>query len=328
MSLRGLDGISGCHAIPYPGRGHINPMMNVCTLLASEGLTITFVVTEEWLTLLGSGSVPNTPNFRFRSIPNVIPSELTRGSDFAGFVEAVCTKMEAPFDEFLDGLEQSATCIIADTLLAWAVVIGNRRNIPVALLWPMSPSLFSVNYHHHLLVAHGHLPVSLENFSELSRVSDFAGFVEAVFTKMEAPFDQFLDGLEQPATCIIADTLLAWAVVIGNRRNIPVASLWPMSPWVFSLNNHHHLLVAYGHLPVSLENFSDSACPGSFTTLDSPILSEKSSSRIQLAPSPTLMIALVSWIGSTSNNKDKSSLTATPFMGLLCRWANMMHLKI
>ncbi|KAJ4980038.1 hypothetical protein NE237_010818 [Protea cynaroides] len=168
MSLRGSDGISGSHvvAIPYPGRGHINPMMNVCTLLASEGLTITFVVTEEWLTLIGSGSVPNTPNFRFRSIPNVIPSELTRGLDFFGFIEAVCTKMEAPVDQLLDGLEQPATCIIADTLLAWPVAIGNRRNIPVALLWPTSPSLFSVNYHCHLLVDQGHLPVSLENFSE------------------------------------------------------------------------------------------------------------------------------------------------------------------
>ncbi|KAJ4980112.1 hypothetical protein NE237_010892 [Protea cynaroides] len=167
MSQRGSDGISGCHvvAIPYPGRGHVNPMMNVCTLLASKGLTITFVVTEEWLTLIRSGSVPNTPNFRFRSIPNVLPSELTRGSDFAGFVEAVFTKMEAPFDQLLDRLEQPATCILADTYLAWAVVIGNRRNIPVASLWPMSPSLFSLSYHHHLLVAHGHLPVSLENFS-------------------------------------------------------------------------------------------------------------------------------------------------------------------
>ncbi|XP_042513520.1 UDP-glycosyltransferase 87A1-like [Macadamia integrifolia] len=168
MSRNGIDRIPGLHvvAMPFPGHGHINPMMNVCTLLASKGLAITFVVTEEWLSLIGSGSAPNTPNIRFQTIPNVIPSELTRGSDYTGFIEAVCTEMEAPFDQLLDRLEQSATCIIADSFLAWAVAIGNRRNIPVTLLWSMAPSLFSLRYHYHLLVAHGHLPVPVEKFSE------------------------------------------------------------------------------------------------------------------------------------------------------------------
>ncbi|XP_042513946.1 UDP-glycosyltransferase 87A1-like [Macadamia integrifolia] len=170
MSFSGLEKITGCHvvAIPYPGRGHINPMMNVCTLLASRGLAVTFVVTEKWLILLrpGSGSAPNTLNIQFRSIPNVIPSELTRGSDFAGFFEAVCTKMEAPFDQLLDQLHPPATSIIADTFLAWSVAVGNRRNIPVALLWPMAPSLFSFHYHCHLLVASGHLSIPFENISE------------------------------------------------------------------------------------------------------------------------------------------------------------------
>ncbi|XP_043725898.1 UDP-glycosyltransferase 87A1-like [Telopea speciosissima] len=170
MSLSGLERITGCHvvAIPYPGRGHINPMMNVCALLASKGLAITFVVTEEWLSLIGpgSGSASNTPNIRFRSIPNVIPSELNRGSDFAGFFEAVCTKMKSPFDQLLDRLHPPATCIIADTFLAWAVTVGNRRNIPVALFWPMAPSLFSLHYHCQFLVACGHLSIPFENISE------------------------------------------------------------------------------------------------------------------------------------------------------------------
>ncbi|KAJ4975634.1 hypothetical protein NE237_000740 [Protea cynaroides] len=60
---------------------------------------------------------------------------------------------------------------------------------------------------------------------------------------------------------------------------------------------------------------ANSACSGTFTTLDSPILSEKSSSRVPFTPSPTLMISLVSWIGSTGNSKCKSSLVATPSMG-------------
>lgn len=154
---------SGCHvvAMPYPGRGHINPMINLCKLLASksDGILITFIVTEEWLGFIGSETMPAT--IKFRSIPNVIPSELVRGADFPGFVEAVLTKMEAPFEQLLDRLDPPVTAIIADTYLMWAVAVGNRRNIPVASLWTMSPSVFSVLYHFDLLVQNGHFPVDL-----------------------------------------------------------------------------------------------------------------------------------------------------------------------
>ncbi|KAM7505417.1 hypothetical protein LguiB_004321 [Lonicera macranthoides] len=129
-------------AIPYPGRGHINPMMNICTLLASKGITITLVLTEEWLGLIGSA--PDTPNIRLRTIPNVVPSEHNRAANFVAFVEAVYSKMEAPFDELLDQLELPASCLVADVFLPWITPLGNRRKIPVVLLWTMVPSMFSV----------------------------------------------------------------------------------------------------------------------------------------------------------------------------------------
>ncbi|KAF8397211.1 hypothetical protein HHK36_016119 [Tetracentron sinense] len=156
-------GIPGCHvvAMPYPGRGHINPMMNVCKLLASRvpHILITFVVTEEWLGFIRSDPTP--PNIRLRSIPNVIPSELVRGADFPVFLEATMTKMQDPFERLLDRLEVPVTAIVSDTYLAWALAVGNRRNIPVASLWPMSPSVFSVLYHFDLLVQNRHFPVDL-----------------------------------------------------------------------------------------------------------------------------------------------------------------------
>lgn len=131
-------------AMPYPGRGHINPMMNMCKLLAlsDHRLTITFVVTEEWLGLMCSA--PEQPQIRFRSIPNVVPSERVRGANFAGFVKAVFTKMEEPFERLLERLERKPSCIIADTYLPWAVEVGKRWNIAVASLWTMSPTMFCI----------------------------------------------------------------------------------------------------------------------------------------------------------------------------------------
>ncbi|XP_068658158.1 UDP-glycosyltransferase 87A1-like [Aristolochia californica] len=153
-------GNAGCHviAVPYPGRGHVNPMMNLCELLASRELAITFVVTEEWLQYIASGGLKSA-NIRLASIPNVIPSEQNRGADFAGFVEAVSNKMEAPFVRLLDELPGPISCIIADTFIPWVVEVGIRRNIPVASLWTMAPSVFSVLRHFDLFISNRHFPL-------------------------------------------------------------------------------------------------------------------------------------------------------------------------
>ncbi|KHN46120.1 UDP-glycosyltransferase 87A1 [Glycine soja] len=154
--------------MPYPARGHINPMMNFCKLLVSNNtgiILVTFVVTEEWLGFIGSDPKPDS--IRYATIPNVIPSELTRANDHPGFMEAVMTKMEVPFEELLNRLQPPPTAIVPDTFLYWAVAVGNRRNIPVASFWTMSASIFSVLHHHHLLVQNGHYPVNLsENGGE------------------------------------------------------------------------------------------------------------------------------------------------------------------
>lgn len=162
------EATTSCHvvAMPYPGRGHVNPMMNLCKLLASkkDDILITFVLTEEWLGLLGSDDKPD--QVRFSTIPNVIPSERVRSADFPGFIEAVSTKMEAPFEQLLDRLEPQVTIIIADSNLLWVVGVGQRKNIPVASLWPMSAAVFSVFHHFDLLVQNQHFPIDLSERGE------------------------------------------------------------------------------------------------------------------------------------------------------------------
>ncbi|PON85862.1 UDP-glucuronosyl/UDP-glucosyltransferase, partial [Trema orientale] len=107
-----------CHvvAMPYPGRSHINALMNICKLLASRksDIVVTFVVTEEWLGLIGSDPKPDS--IRFRTVANVVPSERCRARDLPGFFEAVSTKLAAPFEELLDGLDRElpVSAIVAD----------------------------------------------------------------------------------------------------------------------------------------------------------------------------------------------------------------------
>ena len=43
-------------------------------------------------------------------------------------------------------------------------------------------------------------------------------------TKMTQPVEQLLDRLDPPVKLIIADTFLVWAMEVGNRSNVLVAS--------------------------------------------------------------------------------------------------------
>ena len=152
-------------AMPYLDRGLINPIMNLYKILAlnSKNILITFVVTEEWLNFISSDPKPN--NIRFASIANVIPSVLVQAADISSFIEATMMKLEAPFVRLLDQLKfPSVTVIIAATLLFWAISIENRRNIPVALFWPMSMSMFTIIQHVDLLVQNGHFSVDPGEF--------------------------------------------------------------------------------------------------------------------------------------------------------------------
>ncbi|KAK4856457.1 hypothetical protein QYF36_017732 [Acer negundo] len=139
-----------CHilALPYPARGHINPMMNLCKLLASKrpDLLITFV-TEETYTSSGAGNFP--PNIRFSYIPNgIIPSEESHAKDVFAFGLAVMSKLGAPFEQILDGLQTPAvTLILTDFFLSFAIHAGSRRNIPVAALWISTVTEFSMQCH-------------------------------------------------------------------------------------------------------------------------------------------------------------------------------------
>ncbi|MCL7051700.1 hypothetical protein MKW94_028172 [Papaver nudicaule] len=156
------ESVKRCHivAVPFPGRGLINPLMNFCKHLArklGDNVKITVVVTEEWLGILESDPDPMPPQIQLRSVPNVIPSEFVRSStlDFESFLQIVLVEMEAPFEHVLNTSEP-ATVIIADFSLIWAFSIGNRRSIPIVSFWTASSFMFSVLCHADLLTKNGH----------------------------------------------------------------------------------------------------------------------------------------------------------------------------
>lgn len=244
MDREDVDGDAGrCHvvAMPYPGRGHINPMMNLCRLLASRGLLVTFVVTEEWLGLLTSASPPLPPNLRLRPIPNVIPSEVGRGKDFNGFLEAVFTKMEAPFERLLDLLDPPAAGIVADTYLPWMVAVGRRRGIPVYSLFTMAAAFFSVLYHFDRLRDIGDRLVGPTEEAEEPLDLYAPGLTSLKFAdihslfSMEKPRKRALESLSwaRKAQCVLLSSFyeLEARVIDALRAELP-CPVYPVGPTI------------------------------------------------------------------------------------------------
>ncbi|KAK9727313.1 hypothetical protein RND81_05G273200 [Saponaria officinalis] len=183
-----------CHlvAIPFPGRGHINPMLNLCKLLASNSdylLHVTFVVTLEWLGFLSSEPAPPS-NIRYAPLPQVIPSEIGRANDVEGFIKSTLTKLEQPFDLLLDHLTSPPPpAIIYDTHMYWVVAVGDRRHIPVVSFFPMSASVFTVLYHFDLLRQHGHFPLDVA-----VRGNEVVDYIPGLPPTTAADLTPFFDG--------------------------------------------------------------------------------------------------------------------------------------
>ncbi|XP_076925178.1 UDP-glycosyltransferase 87A1-like isoform X1 [Bidens hawaiensis] len=236
-------------AIPYPGRGHINPMMNLCKLIAQHhpsNLLITFIVTEEWLGFIETEPKPN--NIRFATIPNVIPSELNRAANFPGFFHATLTKMEQPVEEVIRRLEVPVNVIVYDTYLTWVVNMGSRMNVPVASLFTMSATVFSMCYYYHLLVENCHAG---DNFS--GNVEEIVDYIPGVHPIRVADLVTIFNGkgkevrqaaLQAVSTATKAQFLLFLSIyelepqaidALKSELSIPVYTIGPSIPY-FSLN--------------------------------------------------------------------------------------------
>ncbi|KAI8523232.1 hypothetical protein RHMOL_Rhmol13G0057300 [Rhododendron molle] len=243
-----------CHvvAMPHPGRGHINPMMNLCKLLSSrrnDDILVTFVVTEEWFGLIGSETKPDC--IRFVTIPNVLPSELVRADDMVSFIEAVLTKIEEPFERVLDRLEAPADVIVADTCLPWAVDVGRRRNIPVASFWAMPVTVFSMFYHFDLIAQNRHFPVefpertevTVDNIPGLSpfRLSDLPGICHLQNQTLLQRLIEMVSKVPQAQYLLFNSVFELEPSVIDALQAtfpFPVYSLGPLIPY-FNLQYHN-----------------------------------------------------------------------------------------
>ncbi|VVA98857.1 unnamed protein product [Arabis nemorensis] len=152
--------------VSFPGQGHVNPLLRLGKLLASKGLLITLVTTEQW------GKKMRTANkIQDRALKPIGKGYLR----FEFFDDGLSEDDEAIRNDFnvlrphleLVGkreiknlvkrykkvTNQPVTCLINNPFVSWVCDVAEDLQIPCAVLWVQSCAcLAAYYYYHHKLV--------------------------------------------------------------------------------------------------------------------------------------------------------------------------------
>ncbi|KAJ1443626.1 UDP-glycosyltransferase family, conserved site [Sesbania bispinosa] len=136
--------------LPYPGQGHINPMLQFSKLLQHEGVTITLITT-----LFYSKSLKNIPS-------SIAIETISDGFDNGGVEEAggykayldrfwqVGPKTLSELVEKFGTSSDPVDCIIYDPFFPWTLDVAKRFGIVGVAFLTQNMSVNSIYYHVHL----------------------------------------------------------------------------------------------------------------------------------------------------------------------------------
>ncbi|KAI5083161.1 hypothetical protein GOP47_0002904 [Adiantum capillus-veneris] len=215
--------------VPWPGQGHINPLLHLSrTLAAQYGFSITFVNLDYTHRLLLKSlhkealveqAQPSDPtsvaelDIKFVSVPDGIPVEASCTSNVPELSAGVVYSAPA-FERLLTELRPRPTCIIADIFVGHTQDAANKLGIPCVAFWTQSASCFAA----HVAAARGLFPSELEEGKLIEsiagapplRFKDLPGFLQAykepdfMFNFVTKPFTRL-----EEAHCVLMNSFAA-----------------------------------------------------------------------------------------------------------------------
>ncbi|XP_077238868.1 UDP-glycosyltransferase 76B1-like [Tasmannia lanceolata] len=194
---------------PCPLQGHINPMLQLATLLHSKGFSITVIHTQ-----FNSPNPSNYPNFSFEPISDGLQEASAK--DFMALFVALNIRCEAPFRDCLvrilsENKRDSIVCIISDASFHFTQSVANHLKLPRIVLRTSPASCFVAFAKFPLLQQKGYLPIkdpqSKVPVSELPplRVKD----LPTIETKNSDDFDQLI-------RLVISQTLASSGLIFNS----------------------------------------------------------------------------------------------------------------
>lgn len=131
--------------VPLPFQGHINPMLQLGSVLHSKGFSITV------LHIAFNSPIPsNYPEFDFVSIPDNLSEQPISADDLLPFIELLNLNCGVPFQECLAKMiqkqevenEPGIACIIYDECMYFCDAVANYVKLPSIVLRTTSASTY------------------------------------------------------------------------------------------------------------------------------------------------------------------------------------------
>lgn len=160
------------HAVcmPFPGQGHINPMLQLAKLLHFKGFHITFVNTEynhnRLLKSRGPDFLKALHSFRFETIPDGLPptNVVDPAQGLASLFDSIKKNYLAPFRNLLSKLNSSpenppVTAIVSDGAMSFSLDAARELGVPNVLFWTTSACGFMGYVQYRRLIQKGYTPL-------------------------------------------------------------------------------------------------------------------------------------------------------------------------
>ncbi|KAI9111369.1 hypothetical protein K1719_017059 [Acacia pycnantha] len=165
--------------VPYPGQGHINPLLQFAKRLASKGVKATVATTKYTVNSIVA--------------PNVTVEPISDGFDEAGFAQAKNVDLflksfrsngSKTLSRLMEKFEHSdfpVTCVVYDSFLPWALEVAKRYGVYGAAFFTNSAAVCSMFCRIHygslrLPVKMEDLPLSIPGLPPLN-CSDLPSFI-------------------------------------------------------------------------------------------------------------------------------------------------------
>ncbi|GMJ05797.1 hypothetical protein like AT3G02100 [Hibiscus trionum] len=148
--------------LPFPGQGHIAPILKLALRIAAHGVKLTFVNTE-FIHAKMMASLPEKSEERrlinFVSVPDGLDTEDDR-RDLIKLTESVHRTMPAQIRDLIMKIEESnsderISCVVADTSVGWAHEMAKNFGIEAVAFWTSAGACLALSLHIPLLLEAG-----------------------------------------------------------------------------------------------------------------------------------------------------------------------------
>ncbi|XP_062092563.1 UDP-glycosyltransferase 76F1-like [Humulus lupulus] len=152
---------------PLPFQGHINPLLELATILHSKGFSITLIHIN-----FNSPNPSNHPHFTFHSISHGLSETEATTSDAISLITLLNIKCVEPFRECLaslisNALDEPIACLISDAMFHFSRAVAENFKLPRLVIRTTSATSFGVFPAFPLLLEKGYLPIQDSRLEEL-----------------------------------------------------------------------------------------------------------------------------------------------------------------